>query len=146
MRLLGQKILLLAAFSTIACRDTIAPGELRQFMLHDINGRSLPTYLSPTPGETPTIASGSLVLNGAGQATIFEHRIEWDGSQHDYTFNFIYKITGSTIVFEWPTPCPPNALCAAPPKGSVTPFGITLDWVPSNPGLMVYNYTAVLVD
>ena len=146
MRLLCQKVLLLAAFSTIACRDTSGPGELKQFVLHDINGRTLPTYMATTPGLTPTIVSGSLILNGAGRAVILEHRIEWDGSEHDYTSDYIYMITGSTIVFDRATPCPPNALCAAPPKGTVTPSGIAVDWAPNNPGLVVYNYTVVLED
>jgi hypothetical protein len=140
MRLLCQKVLLLAAFSIIACRDSSGPLESREFVLHDINGRPLPTYLATTPGLTPTIVSSSLVLNSAAQAVITEHRIEWDGSEHDYILNYIYKITGSTIVFESATPCPPNALCAGPPKGSLTPFGLTLDWAPNDPGLIVYNY------
>jgi hypothetical protein len=143
MRLLCQKVLLFAALSMVACHDTSGPGELRQFVLHDVNGRPVPTFLAPTPGETPTIVSGSLILNGAGQAVILEHRIEWDGAEHDYTSNYIYKITGSTIVFDRATPCPPNALCAAPPKGTVTAFGVAVDWVPSNPGFMVFNYDAI---
>jgi hypothetical protein len=140
MRLLCQKVLLLAAFSIIACRDSSGPLASRKFMLHDINGRPLPTYLATTPGLTPTIVSSSLVFNSAGQAVIAEHRIEWDGSERDYTINYIYKIMGSTIVFEPATPCPPNALCAAPPRGSLTPFGLTLDWAPNDPGRIVYNY------
>jgi hypothetical protein len=143
MRLLCQRLLLLTALSISACRDSSGPVESREFVLHDINGRPLPTYFAATPGLTPTIVSSSLVLNTAGRAVIAEHRIEWDGSEHDYTINYIYNIKGSTIVFEPATPCPPNALCAAPPKGSVTPFGLTLDWTPYDPGLIVYNYEIV---
>jgi hypothetical protein len=140
MRLLCQNVLLIAAFSIIACRDSSGPLGSREFVLHDINGRPLPTYLATTPGLTPTIVSSSLVLKSAAQAVITEHRIDWDGSEHEYTINYIYKITGSTIVFDSPTPCAPNALCAAPPKGSITPFGLTLDLASNDPGLIVYNY------
>jgi hypothetical protein len=140
MRLFGQKVLLLVAVSTIGCRDANGPFESQQFVLQDINGRSLPTYLSATPGATPTIVSGSLTLSNDGQAMIAEHRIEWDGTERDAQTSYTYKIDGDKIVFDFGTPCPPNALCAAPPVGTVTPSGLSVDWAPFDPGLIVYHY------
>jgi hypothetical protein len=140
MRLLCQKMLLLIAVSPIACTDSSGPFDSRQFVLHDISGRSLPTYLAPTPGLTPTIVSGSLILESGSHAVIMEHRVEYDGTERDVTSTYTYKINGAKIEFEPVTMCPPNAICAGPPAGTITALGISLDLAPGNPGFIVYNY------
>src|SRR5947209_12302449 len=127
MRLLCQKMLLLLAVSPIACTDSSGPVDSRQFVLHDISGRSLPTYVSPTPGLTPTIVSGSLILESGGRAMMTEHEVEYDGTERDVTSTYTYKINGAKIEFEPVTMCPADAICAGPPVGTLTSVGVSVD-------------------
>ncbi len=138
MRLLCQKVFLLTAFSTLACSDVTGPLGSQHFVLHDISGRPLPTYLAPTPGLTVTIVSGAVVFSGANHATITEHRINEDGTESDFSTNYTYKVTGTTIEFEPDVVCPD--LCVGPPVATVTVSGITIDIAPWQPGWIVYNY------
>src|SRR6266571_1627436 len=143
MRLPCQKALLLLAVSTIACHDSSRPTQptvFAQFVLNDINGRALPTYPAPTPGLTPTIVSGSLTLDNSGKAVVSEHRIEWNGVETTNTVTYIYKINGTDIEFELSPPCPINAICVAPPKGTITTTGVSLEIGRFDSQAIVYNY------
>lgn len=138
MRLLCQKMVLLVAVSTLACSDPSGPLGSRHFVLHDISGRPLPTYLAPTPGLTATVVSGAIVFSGTDHAAIAEQRINEDGTQSDFTIYYTYKITDENIEFEPVSRCPD--LCVGPPVGVVTGSGISIDEAPWEPGFIVYNY------
>src|SRR3954469_22341821 len=140
MRLFCQKMFFLFAVSPIACSDSSGPVDSRQFVLHDISGRSLPTYLAPTSGLTPTIVSGSLILERGGHAVMAEHEVEYDGAEKDVTSTYTYKFNGTKIEFEPVTMCPPDAICAGPPVGTLTAVGVSVDLTPWSPGFIVYNY------
>ena len=141
MRLPCQKALLLLAVSTLACHDSSGPpAVIGRFVLNDINGRNLPTYLAPTPGLTPTIVWGALALDESGNAVMTEHRIEWNGVETTNTVTYIYKINGNDIEFELTPPCPINAICAAPPKGTITSSGISLEIGRYDSQAIVYSY------
>jgi len=145
MRLSSQKVLLLLAVSSIACRDTTAPATItRQFVLNDINGRTLPTYQSPTPGLAITIVSGSLVLDNAGTAVMTENRIDTDEVARTSTVSYTYRIIGSQLVFE-PIPCPGGAMCAGPPVGTISADGLAVEVDLFGTGGIKYEYRALAV-
>ena len=141
MRLSCQRALLLLTVSTLACHDTSGPvGTASVFILNDINDRTLPTYLAPTPGLTPTIVSGTLTLETTGQAVMTEHRIGFDGVEVELVSQYTYTINGGRIQFERLQPCPINALCTAPPTGTIFLNTLALQIGGPNSAPIIYNY------
>jgi hypothetical protein len=141
MNLSSRKFFFLALALVIACRESTGPAVvLAQFELTDINGRALPTPPANTPGLTPIILSSTVTLDELGHATIIEHRTQWDGSDATLTSHYTYKITGSQIEFDYLQPCPPNALCAAPPKGTFFLDRLSLEMGRINTDPILYNY------
>ena len=143
MRLLGRTgfLLSLSLAFVISCRDSSGPAAVTaRFELNDIDGRALPTPPAFTPGMTPTILSSTITLDDAGIAAVTVHRTEWDGRDVISTSNYTYKITGTHIEFDYSPPCPPNALCVAPPKGTLFLGRLSLEmgYVQSTP--ILYNY------
>ena len=143
MRLPGRTIFLvsLSLAFIISCGDSSGPAVVTgRFELNDIDGRALPTPPAFTPGLTPTILSSTITLDEAGNAAVTEHRIEWDGRDITSTTNYTYKITGSQIAFDFSPPCPPNALCARPPKGTLFLGRLSLEMGYVNSDPILYNY------
>jgi hypothetical protein len=138
MHLSRKSVFFVAIASTLACHDSTAPRTVSaQFVLNDIGGRALPTYLSATPGLTPTIVSNTLTLYKDGTAKTTEHRVEWNGVENTYTWQNTYTITGNQIEFVYN--CPPNADCIAPPRGTIVGNRLVLD-VSGGSGAIIYNY------
>ena len=142
MRLLSRNVFLLSlslAF-VISCRDSSGPATVSaRFELNDIDGRALPTPPAFTPGLTPTILSSTITLDEAGNAAVTVHRTEWDGRDVTSTSDYTYKITGSRIEFASP-PCPPNANCVIPPKGTLLFGRLSLEMGHVNSDPILYNY------
>ena len=143
MRLRSRNVFLLSLSLgfIISCRDSSGPAAITaRFELNDIDGRALPTPPAFTPGLTPTILSSTITLDDAGFAAITEHRTEWDGRDVTSTSTYKYKITGSHIEFDFPTPCPPNALCARLPRGTLFMGRLSLEMGYVNTDPILYNY------
>jgi hypothetical protein len=142
MSLPRQIALVLLTVFSVACGDSSGPPSVPpDFVLDNINGRALPTFVSPIP-EGPTIVSASLHFDGAGKVLMTEHRR--DINRGDYTVTNIldYRITGSEIEIGCFRPYPANLLCVADYTGSITGATLSLTIVPSEP--LIYNYVAVL--
>jgi hypothetical protein len=107
------------------------------FVLENINGRPVPTYLTPIP-ESPTIISSTLSLDGVGNAAMTEHFRQM-GSDVTYTVTYTYKITDNEIEFDYSPPCPPNALCVEPPRGTISDDRLSLKIAGPNSAI-TYNY------
>ncbi len=124
---LPHKIFVLAAIATtFGCHEDVGPpAPSRAYFLANVNGRSLPTFLSPIP-ESGTIVSGALFLGASRDAMIIQHRLQM-GTDVTDTASYTYQINGSAIAFDYNPPCPPNALCVAPPKGTIVGSGFDLD-------------------
>lgn len=132
-------------FATLGCHEPAAPPTPPVgYTLVDINGRSLPTFVSPIP-EGPTIISATLQLDASGSAKLTEHRREMAGGNLTYTTNYTYKITGNQIQFDYSAPCPPNALCVEPPKGTITGSSLSLAMYGTYSGI-TYNFRLVAPD
>jgi hypothetical protein len=149
MRLLSRNgfLLSLSLAFVISCRDSSGPATVSaRFELNDIDGRALPTPPAFTPGLTPTILSSTITLDEAGNAAVTVHRTEWDGRDVTSTSHYTYKITGSSpiggsnIEFDYSPPCPPNALCARPPRGSLFMGRLSLEMGYVNSDPILYNY------
>lgn len=143
MRLRSRNVFLLPlslAF-IISCREPSGPAVVTaRFELNDIDGRALPTPPAFTPGLTPTILSSTVTLDDAGFAAVTVHRTEWDGRDVTSTSHYTYKITGSQIEFDFSPPCPPNALCARPPRGTLFMGRLSLEMGYVNSDPILYNY------
>src|SRR2546423_1787498 len=116
-----------AIVSTLACHDFAAPpAPPTTYALDNINGRPLPTYFSPVP-EAPTIISAILELDATGGAKLTEHRNQMAGGDVTNTSSYVYTISGNAIQFEYRHPCPINANCVAPPKGTISGSRLLLE-------------------
>ena len=144
MRLSCKKALSLLFFSAIACHDSTGPLRLTaQFELANINGRPVPTYLSPTPGLTPTIFSATLALDNSGKVVMTEHRQEWNGTETTTTNTLDYRINDSQIEIGCFEPLPAGAgtfVCSANYTGTISGNALSLIVAPYPDGSIVYNY------
>ena len=147
MRLSCQKAFLLLLAATIGCRDTAAPIKVpAEFDLANINGRPIPTYFSPTPGNPPTILWASLTFYNAGQAVMTERRQEVDGTETTRTANLVYRIRGNQLVlscFQPPSISAPIDLLCVSYTGTISTNSLSLIVVPG-PGSVIYNYRPAL--
>jgi hypothetical protein len=149
MRISRQKAFLLLLAATIGCTDTTAPIKVpAQFDLVNINGRPIPTYFSPTPGNPPTILWASLSFYEAGQAVMTERRQEFDGTETTRTANLVYRIKGNQLVLSCFQPpvldAPVDPLCASY-TGTISAESLSLIIVPGAiDGLVIYNYRPAL--
>ena len=141
MRLSCQKAFILVA-STIACSQTAAPPTSGSYVLESINDQPPPANIQAEAGDTITVLSSSLTLDGLGRAQLSEHirYVHPNSPAGDvtYTQGYSYRLTGSrvigqSIIFDYSPPCPPNALCAAPPEGRFSGFKLILTYG-STPG------------
>ena len=143
MRLSRQKAFLFLLAATMGFHDTTAPIKVpAQFDLVNINGRPIPTYVSPTPGNPPTILWASLSFYEAGQAVMTEHRQEVDGTETTRTANLVYRIRGNQLVmscFQPPAIDTPVDLYCVSYTGTISAESLSLIVVPG-PGSVIYNY------
>ncbi len=133
MRLPRQQAFVLLLVGAIGCSDSVGPKLSATFNLVDINGRAIPTFLAPTPGLTPTILFASVTLDKEGKALWLEERREFDGTQTSIRNTFDYRITLNR-------PCPPNANCILPPKGTLFLGRLSLEMGHVNSTAILYNY------
>lgn len=155
MRLSCQKAFILVVASTMACSQTAAPPTSGDYVLESINGQPLPANIQAEAGDTIAVLSSSLTLDGVGRAQLSEHiRYVHPNSppgEQTYTTGYSYRIEGSsiigqTIVFDYSPPCPPNALCAAPPQGRFSGFKLILTYgrTPGSRPPSVYRSTVAV--
>ena len=135
MRLSCKTCLVLVAALTTACHETTAPPPAGSYILESINGQPVPANIQAEGGDTLTVIFSSLTLDALGTAHLSEHiRYVHPNSppgEVTYTTSYSYRITsnviaGQNIVFDYSPPCPPNALCAAPPTGMISGSGLIL--------------------
>jgi hypothetical protein len=150
MGLSCQQAFLLVLPFTIACNQSTAPPIAAHYVLESINNQPLPANIQAGEGDTITVISSSLTLDGAGTAQLMERiRYVHPGSppgESIYTTGYSYRISGSriigqTVVFDYSPPCPPNALCAEPPVGRFMGSKLILSWgtTPSSRPPSVYT-------
>ena len=138
MRLVCQKAFLLAVVVALACHDQSAapPPAFSGFTLDNINGRPLPTFVSPIP-EGPTILSGSLFLDGSGKVVMTERQRDITHGDFTTTNTLDYKITGDKIEIGCFHPYPATKVCTAS-FGTISGRTLSLTIDPTQP--LVYNY------
>jgi hypothetical protein len=140
MRLPRQQAFALLIVAAIGCNDSVGPKLPATFDLVNINGRELPTFLSPTPGLTPTILFASLTLDNNGKAFWLEARRESDGTQTILNNTFDYRLTFNQIEIGSFSPCAANANCMGTYKGTISNETLSLNVQTTDAGAIVYNY------
>ena len=144
MHLSCKKALPVLFFLAIACHDSTGPVRLTaKFELANINGRPVPTYLSPTPGLTPTILSATLAMDNSGKVVMTEHRQEWGGTETTTTNTLDYRINGNEIEIGCFEPLPAGVgtfVCSANYTGTISGNALSLIIAPYPDGSIVYNY------
>jgi len=138
MNLSRPKVFLVVLVSTLACHNAAGPPSLpAEFVLDNINGRPLPTYLASTPGPTATIFSANLTLDGSGNAVMTEHRQDVLRGDFRSTITLDYRINGNTIELGCFRPHPANLLCIDY-SGIISSVTLRLTIASSQP--LIYNY------
>jgi hypothetical protein len=88
--------------------------------------------LYAAPGDTTTVVSGAISLADDGTATVIERiRSVHSGTlvtTAEYKSTWSYEIIGDSVVFNYQVPCPPNALCVAPPGGKISGLKLILSF------------------
>jgi hypothetical protein len=111
------------------------------FLLDNVDGRSVPTYVTPIP-ESPTIISSTLHFDFDGRATLTEHLVQM-GSDITQTRTYTYTIKGGQIDFALSPPCPIDADCVGAPKGIMVGSHLLLDMSATGTGDIVYGYSLI---
>jgi len=143
MRLRRQKAFLILVLAIVACTEPSEPASISaQFILTDVDGRTLPAGSPPSVGSSgPTVISGTMSLDLAGNAVTAEDRIESDGTRVTITTHYTYIIKDGEITFSYAVPCAPNAICPPPPTGQILDNGLRVQLVfPPGYAFQVYNY------
>jgi hypothetical protein len=134
MRLVCQKAFLLALVVTLACHDASGPLPIPpDFVLANINGRALPTFVSPIP-EGPTILAGYVHFDASGRATLTEHQRDIANVETIVTNTLDYRVNGDKIELGCFHPYPANIMCAGY-AGTFSQNVLSL-----TVGATVYNY------
>ena len=145
MRLVCQKAFLLAVVVALACHDpstasSTEPPPFSGFTLDNINGRPLPTFVSPIP-EGPTILSGWLFLDGSGKVVMSEQRRDINQGDFTTTNTLDYRITGDRIDIGCFRPYPATKVCTAS-FGTISGTTLRLTVEPKQPLVYTYKLTA----
>ena len=116
MRLSRLKSLLPIVALATACHETTAPPKDPGFYsLESFNNQPLPAFVNASGGDTTTLFSATLLLDGASHALLVAHsrqvhplllpRDAIDSARYSY------QPVGDSIVFDYLTPCPIDAMC-----------------------------------
>ncbi|HET9634907.1 MAG TPA: hypothetical protein VFP26_03170 [Gemmatimonadaceae bacterium] len=139
MHLLRRIIVVSTAVVAIGCRDTSTPLLATNYLLITVDGRSLPTFISPVP-EGPTVLSGTFLLDGGSHATASEQRRDMSGNEYTFNATYRYTITGNVIQFDFDPHCGGPAIdCASPPRGTISGDDLLIDYSGGN-NSPIYDY------
>ena len=146
MRTFHATLLASVAIVAIAgCHDSSAPLQPVNFLLSNIDGRPLPTTITPIP-ESPTVLSGSFLFDGGSHAIASERRRDMSGNEYQWTVRYRYTIAGNVVRFDYDPPCGGPAVdCAIIPKGTLDGPHLLIDYSGGNNSL-VYDYVHFMPD
>jgi hypothetical protein len=138
MRLVCQKAFLLALVVTLACHDASGPLPIPpDFVLANINGRALPTFVSPIP-EAPTILAGYVHFDASGRVALTEHQRDIAHVETIVTNTLDYRVNGDKIELGCFRPYPANIVCASGYTGTISENALSLTRTSNTP--VTFNY------
>ena len=138
MRLSCKRVSIVLLVSTLACRSVSEPARIAaDFVLDNINGRPLPTFVSPIP-ETPSIVSATLHFDRSGKVVSSELQRDMSQSEVRVTYTLDYRISGNRVDIGCFGPNSTSALCVAGFSGTISGDGLTLSISPGQS--VIYNY------
>jgi hypothetical protein len=124
--------------STLACRSISEPARIAaDFVLDNINGRPLPTFVSPVP-EAPSIVSATLHFDRSGKVVTSELQRDMNQSEVRVTYTLDYKILGNRLEIGCFGPGSASALCAVGFSGTISSDGQSLTLSPNQS--VIYSY------
>ena len=138
MQLFRKTAVAIAAVAAIGCRDTSAPLQPMQYGLIAVDGRPLPTFISPIP-EGPTVLSGTFVLDGGSHASANELRRDMSGNEYTFEARYRYTVSGNVIQFDFDPPCEAPLLCKSRPTGTISGDDLLIDYSGGN-NTPIYDY------
>ena len=137
MLLSCKGVSLVVLVSTLACRSVSEPGRITaDFVLDNINGRPLPTFVSPIP-ETPSILSATLHFDGSGRVVMTERLRDMIRGEVTETNTLDYRFSGNMMEIGCFRPVPANLLCLSY-AGTISGDRLSLAFVPTQS--VIYNY------
>jgi hypothetical protein len=134
MQLSCRKCSALLLAIPLACHEqpTTPPPYSPPYVLQTVGNQPLPAVLYAAPGDTTTVLLGTISLSDDGTAAYTERirsvRSGTPTTTADYKLTYRYEIIGDSVAFSYQTPCPPNALCVAPPGGRISGLNLTLSF------------------
>jgi hypothetical protein len=138
MRLSCKKLSIVLVFSTLACRSVSEPARIAaDFVLDNINGRPLPTFVSPIP-EVPSIVSATLHFDRSGKVVMTELQRDMSQSEVRVTYTLDYRISGNRVDIGCFGPAAASALCVVGFSGTISDYGLSLMTSPGQS--VIYNY------
>ncbi|MDQ3673486.1 MAG: hypothetical protein M3365_03795 [Gemmatimonadota bacterium] len=137
MRLSRWKCLPFVFTLALACNDGTGPPSITDvYVLESVNSTPPPVLIHSRDGYTTTVIWSTLSFDDAGMATLVERMLRTSPNDpptdQTYTTRYSFRTTEENILFDYSPPCPPNALCVAPPIGTVAGSTLTL-FYPGNP-------------
>jgi hypothetical protein len=138
MPLSCKGVFLVLLVSTLGCKGVSEPATIAaDFALDNINGRPLPTFVSPIP-ETPSIISATLHFDVSGRVVMTELQQDMIQGEVTVTNTLDYIISGNRVEIGCFRPIPANMLCAANFSGTISGDVLSLTIDPNQP--VIYNY------
>jgi hypothetical protein len=138
MRLDCKGVFLTVLVSTLACRSVSEPARIAaDFVLDNINGRPLPTFVSPIP-EAPSIVSATLHFDRSGKVVTTELQRDMSQSEVSVTYTLDYRISGNRVEIGCFGPDSASALCVAGFSGTISGDGLSLTIGADQS--VIYNY------
>src|SRR3979411_599849 len=97
MPLSCKGVFLVLLVSTMACRGVSEPATIAaDFVLDNVNGRPLPTFVSPIP-EPPSIISATLHFDTSGSVLMTELQRDIIQGEVTTTHTLDYVISGNSV-------------------------------------------------
>ena len=117
-----------------ACDSTaLDPLTSDVYVLESVDGSPPPRVIHSNEGYSSTIVWSTLRLEEATATAVLVERVhstfpDAPATDATETRRYAYQVEGEDVLFSYRPPCPPNALCVAPPTGKLGPSTVTLSW------------------
>jgi hypothetical protein len=144
MRLLSQKVLVLALALATGCHETTAPVsgfEIGVYVLNSINDQPLPAIKFASPGDTIRVVRSTVTLTTAGRAEFSDSlstvHLTSPPIESISTYTLDFRISGTSITFV----CEAPVDCATLPVGIVSSSTLTLTGGLDPEAVLLYRRT-----
>ena len=138
---------LLIAVGVTGCFGPFEPPSFfgGEYVLIDVDGLGLPVdgpSVHGLPGSR--LIAGSMSLDPSGTGYIMEQRVDAQNNSFSVATQWRYSVKGTSIKFNYLSPCTISTQCSAPPAGEITNDGLQVRVTfPSTSNFKVYTFRTV---